>query len=303
MIGIYLFVSFRTKALIKSKNKLENLVSKRTEEVEVQKNILAEKNKDITDSINYAKRIQQSILVEESDYKNEFSDAFIIYLPKDIVSGDYYWMQTVRTSDERNLNLKLVAAVDCTGHGVPGAFMSLISSELLNQSLKNPNINSPGELLVHINNKLPETLNKKNNEKIQDGLDIAVCAVDMNNDCVYYSGANRPLWIYKKETSELMEIQPTKSSIGGTGLGDVAFETHKIPLIKGDRLYLFSDGYADQFGGPKNKKLGTKGLRKLITSNSLDKLAEQKKQLSSFYNNWKGTNEQVDDVLLMCIEY
>ena len=300
LASIFLFIRLRMRSLIKTKEILETTVKKRTEEVEMQKDELAQKNKDITDSINYAKRIQNSILSGEQVFIDNFSDAFVLYHPRDIVSGDFYWMTQVHTSDERNLNLKIVAAVDCTGHGVPGAFMSLIASELLNQTIKDRTVNSPGDVLRFLNQKLPLALNKNNNEKINDGMDMAVCAIDLNNNKVYYAGANRPFWKIDVK-GNFTEIKATKTAVGGFTELDQVFENHTIQVEKGDTIYIFSDGYADQFGGEKNKKLGTKKFREIIQNMVIKSMPLQKEMLESFFLQWRGENDQLDDLLVIGI--
>lgn len=299
---IVFYIHQRTRNLMKTKLILEQTVKQRTEEVEMQKNELSQKNKDITDSINYAKRIQRSMLPDENFFIESFTDAFVIYQPRDIVSGDFYWIASVHTSDDRNLNLKIVCAVDCTGHGVPGAFMSLIASELLNQTVKNKDVNSPGDVLKYLNQRLPLALNKNNSEKINDGMDISCCAIDLNNNKVYFAGANRPLWGIKTD-GKFIEFPPTKASVGGFTNKDQEFETHAFQFEKGDRIYLFSDGYADQFGGTKNKKIGTKKFRELVKDTSTKTMNDQKEALLTFMHEWKGNYEQVDDVMVLGIKF
>lgn len=299
---VFVFIKQRTKNLIRSKAILEETVMQRTQVVEKQKNELSQKNKDITDSINYAKRIQNSMLPDEQSFVEAFKDAFVIYQPRDIVSGDFYWIASVHTTDERVLNLKIVCAVDCTGHGVPGAFMSLIASELLNQTIKNKDINSPGDMLKYLNQKLPLALNKNSAEKIYDGMDICCCAIDINNKKVYYSGANRPLWGIKEE--QFFELKATKAAVGGFTDFNQSFDTHVLNFKEGDKIYLFSDGFADQFGGEKNKKIGTKKFKELITYYSKkDTMKEQKNELLEFFNSWKGDYEQLDDVMILGIMF
>lgn len=303
ILCLFFYIHQRTRNLLRTKMILEETVKNRTAEVEMQKSELSQKNKDITDSINYAQRIQRSMLPDEQTFSGSFSDAFVFYQPRDIVSGDFCWIASVHTSDDRDLNLKIVCAVDCTGHGVPGAFMSLIASELLNQTVKNPDVNSPGDVLKFLNQKLPQALNKNSSEKIYDGMDIVCCAIDLNNQKLYFSGANRPLWGIKNDGT-FFEMKATKASVGGFTLDDQEFATHVVPLEKGDRIYLFSDGFADQFGGEKNKKMGTKKFREMIKSTAQNKtMSEQKKELIQFFDSWKGKHEQVDDILVIGIRF
>lgn len=302
ILSILVYIHQRTRNLIKTKFILEETVKQRTEEVELQKNELSQKNKDITDSINYAKRIQNSMIPDEKLFVESFSDAFVIYQPRDIVSGDFFWIASVHTSDDRNLNLKIVCAVDCTGHGVPGAFMSLIASELLNQTVKNKDVNSPADVLKFLNQRLPMALNKNSAEKIYDGMDISCCAIDLNNNKLYFSGANRPLWGVKKD-GKFFELASTKASVGGYTSLEQEFDNHSFTFETGDRVYLFSDGYADQFGGEKNKKIGTKRFRELIQSTTEGTMNDQKSELLNFLNKWKGNYEQVDDIMIIGIQF
>jgi ligand-binding sensor domain-containing protein/serine phosphatase RsbU (regulator of sigma subunit) len=301
IVAVLFFIHWRTKSLIRAKVHLENTVKERTAVVELQKSELTQKNKDITDSINYAKRIQTAVLPEEQHISKWFSDAFVLYAPRDIVSGDMYWHAEVTTSTSQQLKLKVVAVVDCTGHGVPGAFMSLIVSQMLNQTIKDPSVNSPADVLSFLTRRLPQALSK-NSEKISDGLDIAVCAIDLTNSKLYYSGANRPLWMIKNGKQELEEIKPTKSAIGGYFQDFTVFQNHSVPIEKGDKFYLFSDGYVDQFGGPKGKKIGSSNFKKLILQTSKTSMSQQKTELKNFMDDWRKDKEQIDDICVMGIQ-
>lgn len=265
---------------------------------------IAEKNKEITDSINYAKRIQDAVLPHDHHFIEEFNAGFAIYKPSNIVSGDLYWLAKTTTSDGQGLSLKLLAAVDCTGHGVPGAFMSLLVSGLLNETLKNKSINTPGEVLVHLNQKLPLSLNRNNKERICDGLDIAFCAIDIRARIAYFAGANRPLWIIRRngETPELQEYKGTHASIGLNTPFNQEFEYHTISIQSGDRLYMFTDGVTDQFGGLDEKKMGRQKLQEiLLGSNGMD-MMKQKAFIEASLTAWRGGIEQTDDMLLLGIE-
>lgn len=303
ILGVFFYIKYRTKKLIKTKLLLEAKVKQRTLQVENQKSELEQKNKDITDSINYAKRIQNAVLPDEKQFTTEFPDAFVYFKPRDIVSGDLFWIAKVKTSSDPPIFLKVVAAADCTGHGVPGAFMSLMTTELLNNSVKNPDINSPSDLLAFINKKLPEGLNKNNKEKINDGLDIAVCAIDFEAGKIYYGGANRPVWILRKsDPGEMEEIKATKASIGAYTPPEQIFETHVINIEPGDKIYLFTDGITDQFGGEKGKKFSKARLKNTILESANLNMSQQREYLENVIMNWQGTKEQVDDILVIGIE-
>lgn len=265
--------------------------------------IIEIRNKEVIDSINCAKRIQDAILPHDREFSEELLDGFVIYQPRDIVSGDLYWLSRVTTTDSRSLALKIIAVIDCTGHGIPGAFMSLLVSSLLNETLKNKDINTPDDVLAFLNEKLPYNLNKHNKELITDGLDMALCALDPVNRTVYFSGANRPLWLVRNSEDgyTLIEYKGTKASISANTPRDQVFENNTIALQPGDRLFMFTDGVTDQFGGPKGKKLGRNSLKELLLSSSHLPMQEQKETIVNYLEAWKGRLEQVDDILMLGI--
>lgn len=265
-----------------------------------QNTIISEKQKEIIDSINYAKRIQNAVLPDPDKFIQEFDDAFVYNNPKDIVSGDLFWYAHLSTTSDNPVMLKVVALADCTGHGVPGGFMSLLATELLNRSIKNPEINSPAELLFYMNSKITQELNQNSKEQISDGMDIAVCAIDYAKNLVYYSGANRPLWMLRNNMIE--EILPTRASIGAfTDEGQV-FENHVLQLSKGDKLYLFSDGITDQFGGERDKKFSKLRLKEFLQQTATLPMQQQCEAFSVLMNNWQGNNEQTDDMMMLGIQ-
>lgn len=266
----------------------------------LQNDLIREKQREIIDSINYAKRIQNAVYPDPEKFIVEFKQAFVFNRPKDIVSGDLYWYANVTTSGDNPVQLKVIALADCTGHGVPGAFLSLLAIELLNQSVKNPTINSPGELLTFINHKITNELNKKNKEKINDGMDIAVFAIDESTRKIYYSGANRPLWILRKDGLE--EIKPTKTSIGSAISESASFETVTVNYVPNERVFLFSDGITDQFGGEKNKKFTKSRLKLLFEEASECTMEEVENRLENALVSWMGDEEQTDDVLVVGIQ-
>jgi ligand-binding sensor domain-containing protein/serine phosphatase RsbU (regulator of sigma subunit) len=293
--GIVVVFRLRMAALRQRQKELEETVVERTAEVVQQKELVEEKQKEIVDSINYAKRIQLSILPPQDEMKEALRDYFVLYKPKDIVSGDFYWMVTVKHSATLR-PLAVVAAVDCTGHGVPGALMSIISNTLLNQTTKNPDINSPAEALSFLNTELPKNLKaQQKGEIIRDGMDIIMCAFDFEKYTVDFAGANNSLYVFTN--NELKEIKADKQAISGsTDEIKKPYTNHKIQLQKGDVVYLFTDGYADQFGGPKGKKFKHKQLEQILVDVARLPMGEQKQILDSRFEEWRGTLEQVDDV-------
>jgi len=257
--------------------------------------LIEEKNREITDSINYAKLIQQSLLASKDMLDRNLESYFILYKPKDIVSGDFYWASETPKGF-------LVACVDCTGHGVPGAFMSLIGKENLDKALSKT-IN-PGEILMELNKNVKRSLNQEGSTGSRDGMDAAILRIEKNaggTATVSYAGANRPLYILKADSDLITEIKPTKQAVGGfTNVAQI-FEEHVIKVNNGDTLVITTDGYADQFGSDNNKKLTTKRFKELLMSVKAKNANDQKQTLDDFFFSWKGNNEQLDDLLVIGI--
>jgi len=253
--------------------------------------VIEEKNKEITDSINYARLIQQSLLAPASLLEKNLRDHFVLYKPKDIVSGDFYW---AAESD----NTFTIACVDCTGHGVPGAFMSLIGKENLDKA--HSKTTSPHKILSELNKNVKHSLNQNHN-RTRDGMDAAIVKIEKNSAgaAITYSGANRPLWIIRNNSSEIEEIKATKHAIGGFTSNEQEFQEHTLSLTTGDVFYIFTDGYADQFGGDKQKKITTKLFKDLLLKNKHLNQSELKGVLEEFFLSWKGNNEQIDDILVI----
>jgi len=269
---------------------------KRTEQ------IIREKNKDITDSINYAKRIQLSMLPKDHDLNEILEDHFILFMPKDIVSGDFYWSNVVTSRKNETIveKLALVAAVDCTGHGVPGALMSIVGTTLLNQTVRNPDINSPGEALSFLNHELPKNLKGSADDEIKDGMDMTMVAFSRDKMRLYFAGAMNPIYIISG--GKLTEIKGDKQPISSSPtLEKKSFTTHSFDLKPGDLVYLFTDGYADQFGGPNGKKFKYKSFQELLLKNAGLSISEQRDALQKTFLDWKGDLEQIDDVLVIGI--
>ncbi len=297
---VYLFVRSRERKLKQEKLVLKNKVDERTSELKVALVQIEEKQKEIVDSIKYAKRLQKAILASEKTMKLVFEQSFILYRPKDIVSGDFYWILHIEDKHIKK-NIFAFAAADCTGHGVPGAFMSMLNSTLLNQTAYNPDINTPADALNFLNKELPKNLRSSEDaENINDGMDIAFCVIDINKGILKYSGANNPCWIVRD--NELIELKPIKQAITASiEYEKKTFYDEEFPLKKGDSIYIFTDGYADQFGGPKGKKFKYKTLSDVLLSVNEEPLEKQRQVLEKTFDDWKGTLEQVDDVLIMGI--
>jgi serine phosphatase RsbU (regulator of sigma subunit) len=314
---------------------------KRYKKSQLQKNIIAQqkqlveaKSKEITDSINYAKRIQDSILPPISELKKQLRNSFVYYQPKDIVAGDFYWLESVDDT-------MLFAAADCTGHGVPGAMVSVVCNGALNRAVGEYKLSKPCEILDKARDLVVETFERSGDEtSLRDGMDISLCSLQLskNSATLQWAGANNPIYIIRPtviasatayreigtscsdlsgkqsveneqatfeskitrydEKYELIEIKPNKQPIGKHFRQD-SFTNHTINLQKGDTIYIFTDGYADQFGGEKGKKLMYKPFKELLLSMQEKTMEEQKIVLEQFFENWKGSLEQVDDVCVI----
>lgn len=279
---------------------LEQKVQERTEEVVRQKEEVERQGrkvielyKNVTDSIRYAKRLQESILPPDQRVRQMLPESFVLYRPKDIVSGDFYWV------DEVNGKV-IVAAVDCTGHGVPGAFMSLVGYNGLNQAIKEHGLVRPAEILGDLNRIAYDTLHKdRDTFLVRDGMDMALCALDRSNQVLEYAGANCPLYIVRD--GELIQFAPDKMPVGGFELEGRSFTEHRVQLEPGDMVYIFSDGYPDQFGGERGKKFLYRRFRELLVTISREPMERQKVLLQDALNAWKGSHDQVDDILVMGI--
>ena len=287
--GFVLIVVIIVSVVIYRAYKQKNIANRLLEE---QKKIIEEKNKEVYDSINYAQRLQGAILLPEEELCKQFNEAFVLYMPKDIVSGDFYWF----SESEHN---RILAVADCTGHGVPGGFMSMLGYESLQDVALRENITTTSDALLSLDKKITQALNKTSNN-FRDGMDIALCAFSKTGNTLQYSGANRP--IIQVSNGSITEHKPTKTNIGGSIDGEVKeFINNTIQYQKGDVFYFFTDGYADQFGGPKGKKFKYKKLVELIQINHHLPLTSQKKIFSDTFLSWKGTLEQVDDVCVIGI--
>jgi serine phosphatase RsbU (regulator of sigma subunit)/tetratricopeptide (TPR) repeat protein len=272
---------------------LEEKVRERTVQVISQKEIIEQKNKEITDSINYSQQIQRAILPLESEMQRLLPDSFCYYLPKDVVSGDFYWI------NERNGKV-LVAAADCTGHGVPGAFMSMLGSSKLDHAVMERGLTRPADILRFLNQGVKSTLKQNEHGSLsRDGMDIALCSISFSDMRLEFSGANRPLYIIRNRM--LCEVYPTKAAIGGLTPEEQQFNHDEVALKEGDSLYIFTDGYADQFGGKEGKKFMTKQFKELLLSLQDKTMPEQRIALESTLAAWKEDREQVDDILVIGI--
>lgn len=268
----------------------KNEVEKQRDVAEEQKSIVQRKNEEILDSINYSKRLQDAILPSVATIKEEFEDAFVFFKPKDIVSGDFYWM-------EKYEGLTMLAVADCTGHGVPGAMVSVVCANALNKVVLEMGKTDPAEILDHTRNLVIETFSKSSDD-VKDGMDISLCVFNKDKSKLSWAGANNPLWIIRDGKKEVEVIKADKQPIGKYGLSK-PFTTHNILINKSDQIYLFSDGYVDQFGGPKGKKLKSSKFKELLVSMSDEKMEYQKTNLEKSLSSWQGNLEQIDDICVV----
>ena len=276
---------------------LEQKVTYRTAEVNRQKEEIAEKNAHITSSINYAKRIQDAILPSNQDFKSLFPNSFILFKPKDVVSGDFYFAEGYE--DDEN-QLKVVAAVDCTGHGVPGALMSMIGNSLLKSIIHDYKIFNPSMILTQLNESVRTQLQQDTTDN-QDGMDIAVCVIDEKNGKLMFAGAKNPLVYIENE--ELKVLKGDRLTVGGyAGSENMHFHDHTMDVRPGTKVYLFSDGFQDQIGGAKGKKFMVRHFHQLLMDTKNDNLQKQGDILENRFNLWKNGYDQVDDVLVIGIE-
>ncbi|MBK7129388.1 MAG: GAF domain-containing protein [Crocinitomicaceae bacterium] len=274
---------------------LEDKVRERTAEVVKQKEIIEEKNKNITDSIIYAKRIQDATLPAKDLVKSYLENSFVLFKPKDIVSGDFYWIERVQ-------NLILFAVVDCTGHGVPGAFLSLIGHNSLNQIVNELKIYQPNKILEELNRIVSKTLHNSTEKgtNIKDGMDMAICSLNLDTNELQFAGAFNPLYLVRN--GEMEEIKGDKFPIGAGFSQNPEFTNNLIQLQEGDCIYLFSDGYADQFGGPKGKKFKYSRFKEILVEIHQKEMAEQHDILHALIEEWQGDLEQIDDVCVIGIK-
>ncbi|HEY6160912.1 MAG TPA: tetratricopeptide repeat protein [Bacteroidia bacterium] len=266
--------------------------------IEEQKLLVEEKNKDITDSIRYAQNIQEAFFPPKELKSKLFPEAFVLFQPRDVVSGDFYWF------GEKD-GKKLIAAVDCTGHGVPGALMSMIGNNFLNQVVHERGITDPEAVLSEMRHLVISSLKQTGDSMgAKDGMDAALLSFDPENETVKFSGANNPLWrCYRKDGKwTIEEYAPNKRPVGYFQGRSLPFMGHSIPLVKGESYYVFTDGYADQFGGPKGKKFKYSQLKELIISIQELPMPQQERIMLDRFNSWKGMLDQVDDVLVIGIK-
>lgn len=325
ILAVWGIVKYNTHRLKRDKIRLEGIVQERTaeivkqkDEIENQRDQIAIQQKDITDSIKYASRIQRALLPSQRVMSENLSDHFILYKPRDIVSGDYYWMTQ---KDEKIF----VVAADCTGHGVPGAFMSMLGMSFLNEIVIKSDVNEANEILDELREHVVEQLKQTGKrDETKDGMDMALVIVDKQKKVIQYSGANNPLYIVRElsakekkneeakneisrefmrsDSHELRQVKADKMPIGYSFYIDRKFKKHEIPYEKGNAIYIFTDGYVDQFGGDQGKKFLTKNFKRLLLKLQDIPMEKQGKILEETIEKWKGDFYQIDDILVIGIK-
>ncbi len=291
VLGLTLLFTLFMYNRFRISNNQKNIIKKQKEQTDNAFDQLEIKNNEIMDSINYAKRIQSAILPQLKTLNKYLKNYFIYYQPKDIVAGDFYWIETSKATN----GAILFAVADCTGHGVPGAMVSVICNNGLNRSIREHGITDPGKILDKTLEIITEEF-EKSEDDVKDGMDIALCKIE--GDQLSYAGAHNPLWIIRKNSNEIKEIPANKQSIG---IYDhlQPFETKTAKLQKGDTVYLFTDGYIDQFGGERGKKYKSKKLKSFLIDIKDKSMEEQHQLLKNEFSSWKGNLEQIDDVCIM----
>ena len=295
VIGAFIFILILTGFVMYSyaqSKKANGLLARKNHKIVTQSSIISQKNKEIIDSINYAKRIQKAILPPDELIEQWLPESFILYKPKDIVAGDFYWM-------EKKGNKLLFAAADCTGHGVPGAMVSVVCNNGLNRSVREYDLSTPSDILDRTRDIVVHEFGDHGSD-VKDGMDIALCSLDGNR--LEYAGANNPLWIIRNGSDAVEEIKADKQPVG-VFQNSKPYASHTIELQKGDTIYVFSDGYVDQFGGEKGKKFKAANLKRLLLSIQSESMERQKTIIDEAFENWKGELEQVDDVCIIGVRY
>ncbi len=291
--GVFIDITEQKEAQQQIEDNLE-LIKYQKEEIEEQYNFVIKQNMEIVESMNYARRIQRALLPSDDTIKDLINEYFILFKPKEIVSGDFYWVT-------RKDNKIMMAAADCTGHGIPGAFMSMLAIAFLNEIANSIQDSSPANILNKLREHVVHTLKQDTNKiTTMDGLDIALCVIDTELNEIQFAGANNPLYVV--HNGELYEYPSDKMPIGFAHKYQ-EFTNKTIKLIKGDTFYLFSDGYMDQFGGEKNKKFKPHRFQNLIRDIHHKSMEEQKEILYLTLEEWKGDKEQVDDIIIIGFRY
>ena len=272
------------------------------DEIEKHRDIVLEQKLKMTNSIQYAKKIQKAVFPNENIFSKHFSDFFIYFKPRDIVSGDFFWIKNIKSENSTSI---FVAVADCTGHGVSGAFMSMLGIAFLNEIINHRKINSPAQILNTLREYVKDALNQTDEfVETRKGMDVSLCRINLENLNISYSGANIPLYIYRKQEINNYKLEIIQADRMPIGIYPKTkdFTNKNIQLKAKDRIFLFSDGYKDQFGGKNNNKFYSKRFRELLTKIQTENMENQKQKLDSVFNKWKGVYKQIDDVLVIGVQ-
>jgi serine phosphatase RsbU (regulator of sigma subunit) len=283
-------IRWRVRKLKRDKALLEEKVRERTAEIQRQKDEISEQKKEIMDSIHYARRIQKAVLPSDRKVEEKLPEHFILYLPRDIVSGDFYWISSID-------NRVVIAAADCTGHGVPGAFMSMLGVSFLNEIVNRNKRLSAGRILDHLRSNVKETLSQSEEGGTKDGMDIALCIYDKDKMTVQYAGAFNPL--YHVRSGELTELKADTMPIGIHIVKETNFRNHTIKVEPGDCIYMFSDGFQDQFGGEEGKKFLSRSMKQLFLEIHNHSMQKQRDLIHKTLQEWMKGYDQVDDIMVL----
>lgn len=317
IFGSFFYWNRKLKKEVSRRKEAEELLRNSFDEISQQKKIIEHKNEEVLDSIKYAKRLQEAILPPIELVNKKFEKNFVLYKPKDIVAGDFYWHESFNFEDAEN-EVNFIAAADCTGHGVPGALVSVVCSNALNQAVLQHKLCDPGQILDKTTDMVVERF-ERSTEEVKDGMDISMVSIEKLKDGsskVKYAGANNNLWVVSEREGigteamitqmdnvphKIFEIKANKQPVGKYDRRQ-AFKTTEMSLEKGDKIYLFTDGYADQFGGEFGKKFKSKNFKELIISTFNMDLKEQQAELEKVFESWSSGYEQLDDVCVIGLE-
>ena len=275
---------------------LDKKVKERTKQLFQEKQLVEEKNKEIMTNIHYAKHIQNALMCQNQHISNLFADDFVLNTPKNIVGGDFYWYHKIE--DEL-----LVAVADCTGHGVSGALLAINGWTQLNQIAATTLETDPSKILLKLNLRIKKSLEHESSSfQPKDGMDISICSINLKTSTLKFAGANRPIYIFRKNKNDKLLIKGNRVGIGSTFTNEkTLYKLYEVKIKKGDMIYLSTDGYADQFGGNENKKIMTRNLIKILGSIYHEPAGKQKTFLTRYFNQWKGKEEQTDDAMIVGI--
>jgi serine phosphatase RsbU (regulator of sigma subunit) len=295
LILLYYYSLKRSQRLTAVKDERRILLEKQSQELKEQREELMLQKEEIISSISYAKRIQSAMLPPEVYINELLNENFILYIPKDIISGDFYWIKQVK-------NYIILTSADCTGHGVPAAFMSMLGISCLNEIVQNRELTHANQILNELRKEIKHSLRQTGKkEEMRDGMDIALCVIDSKNNIMQYSGAHNPLYIISNNNgnSEIKEIKADSMPVGIHFLGDKSFTNHEVQLEIGDTFYIFSDGFIDQIGGENNHRFTSERFKKLLVTIYDQPLYEQKEILEKTLKDWMGAHPQTDDILII----